>query len=308
VRLAGLALLGPIALFLAGDGAHRDLQVAVTKMAHQAAPNTFKQLFTHAHGAIFSDPLLSGGRGPALMALPGGFFTMGSYAGEPERHASEGPVYRVGVEPFALGIAEVTFAEYDRFARATGRSLPGDAGWGRGSRPVVNVSWDDAVAFTRWLSTETGKRYFLPTEAQWEYAARAATSTPFSTGGCIHTDQANYNGVFDYAGCGARTGIYRGQTLPATALPPNPWGLYHMHGNVWEWVRDCWQPRHVKLPGIPKRGADLAPRLQRECGRRAMRGGGWRFEPGYARSAARVWSKPATRNRDIGFRVARSLD
>ncbi|WP_295879989.1 formylglycine-generating enzyme family protein [uncultured Thiohalocapsa sp.] len=308
VRLAGLALLGPIALFLAGEDAHRDLQVAVAKVAHQTAPETFKRLFVREAGAIFSDPLAGGGRGPALAALPGGFFMMGSYAGEPERQASEGPVHEVGIDPFAIGITEVSFAEYDRFARATGRPLPPDAGWGRGNRPVINVSWEDATAYARWLSMQTGEDYFLPTEAQWEYAARANTTTPFATGGCVHTDQANYNGVFDYAGCGARTGIYRGQTLPATALPPNPWGLYHMQGNVWEWVRDCWQPRHPILAGIPKRGTDVAPSAQRVCEQRVIRGGGWRFEPGYLRSAVRLWARPGSRDSDTGFRVARALD
>jgi formylglycine-generating enzyme required for sulfatase activity len=306
VRLAGLALLGPLALFLAGEDASRDLQVATAKLLHRAAPAAFEQLFVERHGAVFSDPLRDGGRGPALAVLPGGFFMMGSYAGEAERQPTEGPAHRIGVDPFALGIAEVSFAEYDRFARATGRSLPADGGWGRGNRPVINVSWEDAAAYARWLSEETGEHYFLPTEAQWEYAARAATDTPFASGGCIHTDQANYNGVFDYAGCGARTGIFRGATLPATALPPNRWGLFHMHGNVWEWVRDCWQPGYGETTALFVRGGEAV--ADGDCGRRVIRGGGWRFEPGFLRSAARIWSRPDTRNLDIGFRVARALE
>lgn len=305
-RLAGLALLGPVALFLAGEDASRDLQVAGAKLLHRAAPAAFEHLFVEHYGAIFSDPLRGGGRGPALAVLPGGFFMMGSYSGEPERHSTEGPMRRVGVDPFALGIAEVAFAEYDRFAQATGRPLPADGGWGRGNRPVINVSWEDAAAYARWLSEETGEHYFLPTEAQWEYAARAGTDTPFASGGCIHTDQANYNGVFDYAGCGARTGIFRGATLPATALPPNRWGLFHMHGNVWEWVRDCWQPAYRESVALFVRAGEAVE--DRDCGRRVIRGGGWRFEPGFLRSAARIWSRPGTRNSDIGFRVARALD
>jgi formylglycine-generating enzyme required for sulfatase activity len=307
-RFAGLALLGPLAFFLAAEDASTDLQVAAAKLLHRAAPGAFSQLFVDGAGAVFSDRLRSGGRGPVLAALPGGFFMMGSTAGEPERHASEGPVRRVGVGPFALGIAEVSFAEYDRFAQATGRSLPADGGWGRGNRPVINVSWDDAVAYIRWLSAETGRRYFLPTEAQWEFAARAATETPFATGGCIHTDQANYNGAFDYADCGARTGIFRGQTLPATALPPNRWGLYHTAGNVWEWVADCWEPNHAGVAGLAESAGEAEQGAARGCGRRVIRGGGWRFEPGYLRSSARIWSPPATRNSDIGFRIARALD
>jgi len=308
LRLLGLALLGPLALFMAGEDTSRDVQVAALKVLHQAAPGVFNRVFVDGQVTLFSDSLRSGGRGPELAALPGGFFQMGSAAGEPERHAGEGPVHRMGVEPFALGIAEVSFAEYDRFARATGRPLPPDNGWGRGNRPVINVSWDDAVAYVRWLSAETGKRYFLPTEAQWEYAARAGTTTPFATGGCIHTEQANYNGVFDYADCGARTGIFRGQTLPATVLPPNPWGLYHMNGNVWEWVHDCWHPAYGQVPKVAARAEDAALLSSRGCGRRVIRGGGWRFEPGYLRSATRLWSEPGTRNSDIGFRIARALD
>jgi formylglycine-generating enzyme required for sulfatase activity len=307
-RVAGLLMLGPTALYLSGEGTSRDLQVASAKLLHEVAPQAFRRLFVEGGGATFSDVLASGGRGPELAPLPGGFFTLGSYGGEPERHAAEGPAHRVGVDPFALAIAEVTFAEYDHFANRTGRQPPPDEGWGRGNRPVINVSWPDAVAYAEWLSAETGKQYFLPTEAQWEYAARAATDTPFASGGCLHTDQANYNGVFDYAACGARTGIFRGQTLPATALPPNRWGLYHMHGNVWEWVSDCWAPAYAVKPGIPPTAEEPARAPTRTCGRRVMRGGGWRFEPGYLRSAARLWSEPDTRNADIGFRVARVLD
>ena len=126
------------------------------------------------------------------------------------------------LEPaFAIGRTEVTFAQYDRFAAATGREKPDDAGWGRGERPVINVSWHDAVAYTEWLSAQTGHPYRLPGEAGWEYAARAGTTGPFWTGDCIHTDQANYDGNYDYAGCGARTGVYRARTVPAGSLPPN---------------------------------------------------------------------------------------
>jgi formylglycine-generating enzyme required for sulfatase activity len=306
-RLLGLALLGPMALFLAGDEASRNFQLAAAKLLHRAAPGVFNQVFVEQTATYFSDSLRSGGRGPPMVALPGGFFMMGSRADEPERQAGEGPLRRVGVDPFALGAAEVSFAEYDHFARATGRPLPADGGWGRGSRPVINVSWGDAVAYARWLSDETGARYSLPTEAQWEYAARAGTDTPFVTGGCIHTDQANYNGAFDYASCGARTGVFRGFTLPATMLPPSRWGFYHLHGNVWEWVSDCWRPVVRRTPGNTVRAAAPTAATADDCDRRVMRGGGWRFEPGFLRSAARIWSEPTARTSDTGFRVARAL-
>jgi len=145
-------------------------------------------------------------------------------------------------------VTEVTFADYDRFARATGRRLPDDAGWGRGKHPVIDVSWNDARAYAEWLSRETGAVYRLPTEAEWEYAARAGTRTPFWTGDCIHTDRANYNGNYDYNGCGAKTGIYRQQTVAAGSLPANNWGLHEMPGNLWEWTADCWHSSYDNAP------------------------------------------------------------
>ncbi|VFM94999.1 MAG: PEGA domain-containing protein [Candidatus Kentron sp. G] len=178
---------------------------------------------TPTPGQTFRDRLDDGSSGPEMVSIPGGCFQMGSPTSEKKRDGDERQ-HRVCVEGFALGKYEVTFAEYDRFARATGRNLPSDSGWGRGRRPVIRVSWHDATAYAEWLSRETGKQYRLPTEAEWEYAARAGTTTAFSTGRCIHTNQANYNGNVDYAGCGAKTGVDRGKTVPVGSLPANPWG------------------------------------------------------------------------------------
>ncbi len=185
---------------------------------------------------------------PAMIALPGGEFWLGSPAGEAGRDNDEGPRRQVRIAPFAIGQTAVTFAQYDAFAQATGRAKPEDSGWGRGDRPVINVSWEDAVAYAAWLSRETGEQYRLPSEAEWEYAARAGTETPFWTGPCIHTDQANYDGRFDYNGCGAKTGAYRRQTVPVGSLPANPWGLHEVHGNVWEWVQDRYQDNYRGAP------------------------------------------------------------
>lgn len=181
------------------------------------------------------DTLKDGSLGPAMVVLPAGSFTMGSPAGELARGADEQQHEVQIAQPFAIGKYEVTFDEYDSFARATGRKLPQDS-WGRKDQPVINVSWDDATAYAAWLAEQTGKPYRLPTQAEWEYAARAQTTTPFWTGDCIKTDQANYDGGDDYNGCGAKTGLYRSQTVPVGSLPANAWGLHEVAGNVWEWT------------------------------------------------------------------------
>jgi formylglycine-generating enzyme required for sulfatase activity len=200
-------------------------------------------------GSTFRDPLADGTKGPEMVVIGAGAFLMGSPASEPERETNEGPQHQVVIaEPFAIGKYEVTFEEYDRFARATGRALPDDEGWGRGRRPVIAVSWDDATAYAQWLSAQSGRDYRLPSEAEWEYAARAGTLTPFWTGNCIHTSEENYDGDRDYNWCGAKTGVDRGKTLPVGSLQANPWGLYDTAGNVWEWTEDCWNDDYQGAP------------------------------------------------------------
>jgi formylglycine-generating enzyme required for sulfatase activity len=248
----------------------------------------------------FRDTLSSGGKGPEMVWIPAGSFMMGSPKSETGRGSNEGPQRKVQIRSFALGKTEVTFDEYDRFADATGRKRPDDQSWGRGSRPVINVSWNDAVAYAEWLSGETGKSYRLPSEAEWEYAARAGMPTPFSTGTCITTEQANYDGNFDYAGCGANTGVYRQKTVTTGSLPPNPWELHEVHGNVWEWVQDCYVDSYKGAP------SDGAPRVSGTCKYRVFRGGSWNFIPRYVRSASRNFNAPVTRNFIIGFRLART--
>lgn len=256
----------------------------------------------------FRDRLKDRGEGPAMVVIPAGKFLMGSPANEAGRNDWEGPQHWVTVRRFALGQTEVTFDDYDRFARATGRPLPFDHHWGRGSRPVINVSWRDAHDYAEWLAEQTGEEYRLPSEAEWEYAARAGTTTPFSTGSCISTEQANFNNTSKvaYAGCPAQSGPYLARTQPAGSYPSNAFGLYDMHGNVGEWLQDCWYKTYV---GAPSDGTGWLG-LDAKCGRVA-RGGSWGTYPAGLRSASRFGSSghpdgggPSAFN---GFRVARSI-
>ncbi len=238
---------------------------------------------------------------PEMIALPGGEFWMGSPDGEADRDPDEGPRHRVQIAPFAMGKTAVTFAQYDAFAQATGRAKPQDEGWGRGDRPVINVSWEDAVAYAAWLAQATGEKYRLPSEAEWEYAARAGTATPFWTGKCINTDQANYVGNHDYAGCGAKTGVYRQQTVPVGSLPANPWGLHEVHGNVWEWVQDQY---HESYKGAPADGSVWAAG---GSSARVVRGASWDNRPRNLRAAKRNRFEPDIRSNLLGFRLAKTL-
>lgn len=174
-----------------------------------------------------------------MVPIPPGTFLMGSPSEEKERNRDEGPPRHVTIaQPFALGKYEVTFAEWDACVAAGGCLYrPGDHGRGRGRRPVMQVSWSDAKTYVAWLSRIAGKAYRLPSEAEWEYAARAGTSTPFSNGATISTDEANYNGAFVYDG--GRKGKYLRQTLEVGTFAPNQFGLHDMHGNIREWVEDC---------------------------------------------------------------------
>lgn len=267
---------------------------------------------------VLRDRFLEGeGKGPELVLLPTGRFQMGS----PERErqiamtagsqkswlAREQPQHWVGIErPVAMGRYPVTVAEWRVFARATGWRQSGEVNWEAPGfaqterHPVVGVNWFDAVRYVRWLSEMTGRGYRLPSEAEWEYACRAGTRTAFSFGDTISTSQANYDGNFTYNG-GAR-GEYRRGTTPAGMFPPNPWGLYDMHGNVWEWVQDV---VHENYEGAPADGS--AWEEGGDQARRILRGGSWLYNPRYLRSALRNGFSGALSNDIVGFRVVREL-
>jgi formylglycine-generating enzyme required for sulfatase activity/tRNA A-37 threonylcarbamoyl transferase component Bud32 len=226
---------------------------------------------------------------PRMVVIPAGNFTMGSPASEAWRDNEEGPQHRVvNQRPFAAGRYEVTFDEWDACFRENGcRHNPEDAGWGRGRRPVINVSWRDAKQYAEWLSRKTGKRYRLLTEAEWEYAARAGTATKYSAGETISLSQANF---------GAR------QTVPVGSFGPNAFGLFDVHGNVWEWTEDCWNASYNGAP------ADGSAWLSSDCSLRVIRGGSWDNNPRGVRSASRYRVTTGDRNNINGFRVARTLE
>ena len=239
---------------------------------------------------------------PEMVVVPAGTFNMGSNQSEnTEWRYREGPVHQVTISlPFAVGKYEVTFSEWDACVAAGGCGgyRPDDEGWGRGNRPVINVSWEHANAFVRWLSSETGKQYRLLSESEWEYAARAGTTGPFHFGSTISTDEANYNG--DIYGNGQ--GVSRQRTVAVGSFPSNNFGLHDMHGNVMEWVEDCW---HSDYSGAPTDG--IAWTSGGHCRSRVLRGGSWVFTPWVLRVAFREWFGAGSWTRQFGFRVARTL-
>lgn len=260
---------------------------------------------------------------PEMVEIPTGSFTMGSPKTEEGRLYSEGPQRRVRLgRRFALGRHAVTRGQFAAFVAATGHDMSGGANVWTGDKwelkaergwqnpglaqtdhhPVVCVSWQDARAYVRWLAHQTGQPYRLPTEAEWEYSARGGTATPFWTGATISTAQANYDGNYIY-GAGAK-GIYRRGTVAVDdpSFPANSFGLSHMHGNVWEWVQDCYVDSYS---GAPKDG-HVSPDRD-NCPERVLRGGSWYDFPRYLRSANRGRNAPVVRVFNLGFRVARML-
>ena len=245
-------------------------------------------------GSLFRDGLNGGGWGPQMVVVPEGRFRMGCQSGVDCRE-SEMPVHEVRVDhAFAIGALEVTFAEWDACAWAGGcLGHPFDGGWGRNDRPVINVSWSDAQSYVAWLSTASGQSYRLPSEAEWEYAARAGTTTRYSWGDEAGFSRANCDG------CGSPWDDR--QTAPGRTFEANAWGLHNMHGNVWEWVYDCWNDNYDGAP------ADGSEWLAGQCLQRVYRGGAWDMSPAGLRAAYRGRAATTHRVHSLGFRVARAL-
>lgn len=267
---------------------------------------------------VLRDRFLDGaGVGPELVLIPTGRFQMGSP--EHERAAAvkagaqqawlerEQPQHWVGIEhSFALGRYPVTVGQWKQFVRATGWESLSDTDWRQpgfpqtDDHPVVGVSWNDAQRYVQWLSERTGRLYRLPSESEWEYACRAGTKTAFSFGDEISTEQANYDGNYTYNG--SPRGEFRQGTTKCGSFAPNPWGLFDMHGNVWEWVQDV---VHDNYQGAPADGS--AWEQGGDQVRRVLRGGSWLYNPRYLRSAVRNGYSAVLANDIVGFRVARKL-
>lgn len=272
-------------------------------------------------GETFRDTLSDGAQGPEMVALPAGRFLMGSPEDEKGRDFTEGPQVEITIaKPFAVGKYELTWDEWEAcvakrgctdnsrngYSAASDPDWSGDAGYGRGRRPVINVSRADAEAYVKWLSGETGATYRLLSEAEWEYAARAGSTGRFAWGDAEPTceagrdNRANFNGPHSkvlLGGCNGR------QTEPVGFSAPNAFGLYDMHGNVREWTKDCF---HVYLEGIPTDGSPWVTDCDRGGEGNVFRGGSFTAGVAQLRSAARQ----ATHAREVnmGFRIARELD
>jgi len=229
---------------------------------------------------------------PQMVRVPAGTFLMGRDDMDPD----ERPQHPVEIQGFDIGRYEVTFEEYDAFASDTNRARPHDMNWGRGRRPVINVSWQDAAAYVAWLTRETGENYRLPTEAEWEYAAMAGATTHFAFGDqlaeiCTHGNGADRDTDFTWRNKHCND-AYRKQTAPVGHFPPNQFGVNDMIGNVWEWVSSCWTN-------------DYRSRADEACQHRVLRGGAWDSSPRHMRGANRSKNRPGSTNHNFGFRVAR---
>jgi formylglycine-generating enzyme required for sulfatase activity len=228
-----------------------------------------------------------------MIAIPGGTFLMGSPENEVERFSDESPQHEVTVPGFFIGKYQLTQLQYQTIMGTNPSYFKGD------NRPVEGVCWEDAVKFCQKLNHRTLGNYRLPSEAEWEYACRAGTKTPFHFGDNVTTDLVNYNGNYPYPS--APKGKYREQTTDVGIFPPNAFGLYDMHGNVWEWCED---ERHENYINAPTDGSSWQSRIS--LGQKVLRGGCWHDYARYCRSACRLKSPCCSRNYFYGFRVVLS--
>ncbi|AUT00751.1 hypothetical protein CLI64_10265 [Nostoc sp. CENA543] len=250
--------------------------------------------------AEFFNERLDHGINLEMVAIPGGQFLMGSPESEEKRDSDESPQHHVKIQPFFMGKFPVTQAQWRVVAAWDKVNIdldPDPSRFKGNNRPVECVSWDHAVEFCHRLSRRTNKTYRLPSEAEWEYACRAGTTAPFCFGETLTTDLANYDGNFTY-GAGSK-GEYRKQTTDVGSFPANLFGLYDLHGNIYEWCEDVW---HDNYNGAPNDGSAWVNNKDEDA-RRLLRGGSWYGLPWYCRSANRVRYARGNRYDDVGFRV-----
>jgi formylglycine-generating enzyme required for sulfatase activity len=284
----------------------------------QTAPRKVRFLLRHPARSQGFRELLEGELALTMLWIPPGRFWMGSPEGELERSDNEGPQHPVQLEGFFMSQTPITQAQWrevaswqpqegeewkrelnpdpSRFQGEKARLLEGETTTDR--RPVERVSWHEAMEFCSRLRQRTGRHYTLPSEAQWEYACRAGTTTPFHFGETITPELANYDGNFSYDD--GPKGEYREQTTPVGSFPANAWGLQDMHGNVWEWCLDHW---HNSYEGAPTDGSARQHQEAGEESGRLLRGGSWFIGPRIGRSAYRIRNGPVVAVDGVGFRV-----
>ena len=251
---------------------------------------------------VIQDKLKVAGMGPQMVIVPAGSYKFGSPKREYKRSRYESlPVDIVVPTEFAIGRYEITYDDFDKYTQSAGISDMGDSkGYGRGTHPANSVTWVMAVAYAQWLSEQTGHQYRLPTEQEWEYAARAGSVGAFSSGDCLEVTDANYNGGRGYSKCAA-TGMYPGMTKEVGSYSPNAWGLYDMHGNVWEWTSSCFskKPDKTLLGSLNNAG--------KKCRTWVMRGGAFNSGARAIRVANRYRFPPNKRSTSTGFRLVREM-
>jgi formylglycine-generating enzyme required for sulfatase activity len=242
------------------------------------------------------DTLKSGSLGPKLSVIPTGTGVVGGKELTPfKNHSPEHKV--ISTQEYAMGVAEVTFKEFDAFCKSTFINCPDDNGWGRGDQPVINVSWLDAMAYTEWLSEQTNQVYRLPSEAEWEYAARGGTSTNYWWGdeyiqGIDHCDR-------DLGDCPKGTEL--SEPGPAGRFKANPFGLFDVTSNVLEWALDCYSPNHKDAINT------MESRLDGNCGEKVFKGSNWLSAQPYVHVFIRGGLESNDKGRDLGFRVLREI-